>query len=395
MKKKPFNILMVTPWDPISVMGGVSSIVRILSQELSKNENVQWLVQDWNARQLTTQREHQFPIHSLRMRPLRNPEHPYKGFLGWLKDLYPTLRQLRQLMAAQKIDVVHLHYATSFHFYFRILRIIGGPPYILTIHNGDTKVFSRWHSVDREIVRWVIRGAAEITGVSRAIGHDAARLLKCDREIVCVYNGVSQASIGSWCTKFELADLPIALPGRFVVAVGDVSYRKGHDITIKAWAVLTKTLPDVHLLIIGPPSDYYGVCCETVESLGLSDRVHMTGPLPNSAVLAIMTRAVALVFSSRSESFGVVLLEAGLSRLPVVCSSIPAFREIVENEETALVVPSEDSNALADAICRLMRDDLLRAKLSNALFKKVSEEFGATRMAEQYLDIYCRALQPD
>ena len=100
-----------------------------------------------------------------------------------------------------------------------------------------------------------------------------------------------------------------------------------------------------------------------------------------------------MVFPSRNEGFGLALIEAGAMKLSAICSDIPPLREIVGDEERALLVPLEDSDAFAGAVVRLAEDPALRKRLGEALYERVATEFTAERMAQQYLDIYHEVLR--
>ena len=105
-----------------------------------------------------------------------------------------------------------------------------------------------------------------------------------------------------------------------------------------------------------------------------------------------MKRATALIFPSRNEGLGLVMLEAGAAGLPVICSRIGPFMEIARDEESALMVEPEDSAALAEAVVRLAGDPALRRRLGDTLRRRVHEQFSADTMASRYEDLYRAAL---
>ena len=73
--------------------------------------------------------------------------------------------------------------------------------------------------------------------------------------------------------------------------------------------------------------------------------------------------ADAFVFPSTKEGFGLAVLEAQASGLPVVVSDLPVFREFLADGESALFAPGDDPRALARAIERVLADEPLRARL--------------------------------
>jgi phosphatidylinositol alpha-mannosyltransferase len=90
-------------------------------------------------------------------------------------------------------------------------------------------------------------------------------------------------------------------------------------------------------------------------------------------------------------SFGITLLESMACETPVVCSDIYGFRDVVKHEREALMVPSGDRDALADALVRLLDDETLRARLGKR-GRQEAEQYSWGRVTEAVLDIYTAVL---
>ena len=90
-------------------------------------------------------------------------------------------------------------------------------------------------------------------------------------------------------------------------------------------------------------------------------------------------------------SFGITLLESMACETPVVCSDIYGFRDVVKHEREALMVPSGDRDALADALVRLLDDETLRARLGRR-GRQEAEQYSWGRVTEAVLDIYTAVL---
>ena len=114
--------------------------------------------------------------------------------------------------------------------------------------------------------------------------------------------------------------------------------------------------------------------------------VHLLGRVPD--VAAWLRRAELLVHPARWEGFGLALLEAMLAELPVVATRVSSIPEIVVDGETGLLVPADDTAALAAAVSRVLDDpgDLgLRGR------QRAQDDFSVARMADRTLDVYRRA----
>ncbi len=88
-----------------------------------------------------------------------------------------------------------------------------------------------------------------------------------------------------------------------------------------------------------------------------------------------------------------VVLEAMSQRLPVIATPVGCATLLIRHDETGLIVPTRDVNALADAMERLLADAPLRARLADAAFARVAD-MTWTRTAETTLESYARALDP-
>ena len=105
-----------------------------------------------------------------------------------------------------------------------------------------------------------------------------------------------------------------------------------------------------------------------------------------------MRRADVVVFCSRPAGEGMpgVLIEAGMSGLPVVATSVPGVTSIVKDEETGLVVPVDDLSAMVAATSRLVADPELRQRMGEAARARCTEQFSLAAVAARWLAI----LQP-
>jgi glycosyltransferase involved in cell wall biosynthesis len=117
------------------------------------------------------------------------------------------------------------------------------------------------------------------------------------------------------------------------------------------------------------------------KELGVADIVMFLGHQPD--VSPFYSMADVMVLPSHSEGSPNVLLEAMAAGLPTVATAVGGIPEIARRDETAFLVDKSDPHALADAICRLLRNEELR------------EQFGATakQIALQYdPEIYCKSI---
>ena len=388
------NLLIVTAWSPTLEAGGVSTVIRILRKGLSENHRTHVLVNDWGSPVLSPATGSNEGISLLRLRSPFAKARPLIGFLGWLRDLPRTVIQLKRLIADRRIDVVHLHYAASYQFYFRLLRPFGGPPYIVTLHGSDAATFAQQSRIDRALTRWMLNGAAAVTAVSAPLGATARETYGCAKAIQVVENGIDIADIetAAETARAAVPALPFASTSPYLLCVANVTPVKGVDLAIRAWAWVKEALPDLHLVIAGERRDHWETCQRLLDEQNCRDRVHLLGAQPHRTVLSLLRSAAALLCPSRREGLPMVVLEAGVLRRPVVCTRIEALTAIVRHGESAIMAPPEDPEALAQAVIRLVKDVRLQSTIADALHERVTRDFSSTRMVDCYLTLYRQAL---
>lgn len=383
------NVLEVVIGPYPEIRGGVDKMVSVLIDGLvARGARVTVLVPGtWAAATLRRREAHNIVIYERRLRMPFVQESMLRGFIGWLFEVPKTLRDLRRICARHGIEVIHVHTATNYVYWFRLLRLIGGPPYVITFHRGDVVDFPERSCVDRALIRWSLAGAAATNAVSRWLAEEARRRFPGLCDPVHIYNGMDRTARASGLRPAEDASALSAIPNEpYFVMVGTFDPYKGHDIAIRAWGLLPAD-DRPHLLIVGD-GELRRTYLDLIDRLGCSAWIHMMGQLPNEDVQRIMRSSLGMIFPSRNEGFGYVILEAGLAGTAVLCSRIPPFDEIVTDGESGLLVPPEDPQALADAVRRLSVDPALRRRLGENLRRDVETRFSTEAMTEGYIELF-------
>lgn len=176
-------------------------------------------------------------------------------------------------------------------------------------------------------------------------------------------------------------DLP---PDRFVLGwVGRISGEKGADVLVRALAELRDT--DVIASIVGDGRERP----ETealAGQLGVGDRIRWHGTIPDAGRL--FAAFDAFVLSSRTEGTPIALFEAMSAGVPVVATAVGGVPDVVSGGAGALLVPSEDPRALADAI-RSVRTDPASARIRvEAASRRLSESYGVEPWLDRYDALY-------
>ncbi|HLH71750.1 MAG TPA: glycosyltransferase family 1 protein [Chloroflexota bacterium] len=151
------------------------------------------------------------------------------------------------------------------------------------------------------------------------------------------------------------------LPRRYFLFVGTLQPRKNLPRLIAAFGQLARKQADVAMVLVGAAGLGAPALHRQAEKLGIADRIHWLGYVPDQDLPALFAGAVAFVFPSLYEGFGMPVLEAMARGTPVITSNSSSLPEVVG--DAGLLVSPYDVTALATAMIRLLDDQSLRADL--------------------------------
>lgn len=174
---------------------------------------------------------------------------------------------------------------------------------------------------------------------------------------------------------------------KIVLCVAELHERKGQKYLIEAMREVIKEFPSAKLVLIGdgPERRLY-------EKLGgaLGDRIFMPGR--RKEIARIMAASDIFVLPSRREAFGLVLLEAAATGLPIIASRTGGIPEIIENGKTGLLVEPENSKLLSKSICALLREPSTGSQMAENMMRRLRENFDAEKMADETARVYDKLL---
>jgi glycosyltransferase involved in cell wall biosynthesis len=173
-----------------------------------------------------------------------------------------------------------------------------------------------------------------------------------------------------------------------ILMVGHLARLKRFEDGIRAVARLSRDLPRLDLGIAGAVVDpvYLEELKRLVRSEGLEGRVSFLGPRKD--ILDLMRESDVLLHTAATEAFGMVLVEAMATGLPVVASAIEGPKEIVEDQVSGLLAPPGEVGGYAEAIRALVKNPELGRQLSVNARKRVETSFTARRTAEEMAEAY-------
>lgn len=290
-----------------------------------------------------------------------------------VKDVI-RLNQLRAVLAAYRIDLLHVHFG---HPANDVIGAVGKRPYLLSLHGHDITGLVRDNPRHYDRVRDAV---SAVTVPSNFLAAAAIREGFDPALIRVLPSGVDTSF-------FTPSALPEGPP--VVVYVGRLVAKKGLDVLLAAWPKVREAVPDATLTVLGE-GEMQPLLDDTDASV---THLRPTPARRHEQVRDLIRRATVVVTPSRtapngdSESLLLVNLEAAASGRPVVSTQHGGIPEYVEDGRTGLLVPEADADALADAVIRVLGDRDLATSLATAAVDHVAQ-WDVRRCTARVDDLY-------
>jgi glycosyltransferase involved in cell wall biosynthesis len=298
-------------------------------------------------------------------------------------DVSPRLAaNVLRAVRIESPDLLHTHMVHA-DVYGSIAAHALRTPFVSTRHNDDRYLLGPFRHVDRAFMR----GVRRIVAISDAVREFHVRAGLPAKKLVTIHYGLDDLPTERSEVTPEAVGIPEDAP--LVLAIGRLIEQKDHTTLLEAFARVHRTHPNARLALLGwGPLEAQTKAL--VHRLDLGDAAFVLGRVEPRDWLA---RADVFAHTSQWEGFGIVLLEAMLSRLPVAATRVSAIPEIVVDGETGLLVPAGDAVAVADALTRLLDDVDLRRRLGQSGLDRARNAFSVQRMVDQTIGVYDEALR--
>lgn len=299
---------------------------------------------------------------------------PHGGGLGYLANV----SALRRHLADWRPDLLNAHYASG---YGTTAALAGFQPLLLSVWGSDVYAFPHESRVKGWLLRRNLRRATAVASTSRAMAEQVRRLTPERGDVAITPFGVDTARF--WPAS-GMRDAQVVTLG----IVKSLAPTYGVDLLLHAFAGLCADA-DLQLaqsacrLIIVGDGPQREELVALAGQLGVSGRTQFVGAVAHDEVPAWLNRFDVCVAPSRSESFGVAVIEAGACGVPVVVSDAGGLPEVVLDGRTGLVVPTGNVPALQAALKRLVLDAGLRQRLGQEARRHVQREYEWERCVDR------------
>jgi glycosyltransferase involved in cell wall biosynthesis len=248
-------------------------------------------------------------------------------------------------------------------------------PEVVTVHDLPPLRFDD----EGSLPGWSLRSARRARLVicpSAFAAREVSELLGASQTWV-IHNGISEDVLTA--TPYSAEELRArSITGRFIFHAGGASQRKNLTGLAGAWRLVSRALPDITLVLAGPPDP------RRDQAMAGLPRVVKLGFVEHGHVGRLMASALVTVVPSTYEGFGLPALEAMGAGCPVVAARAGALPEVCGD---AAILTEPNPESIADAIVRLATCDDLWARMSQ-LGRMRSEAFSWRRAAEEHISAY-------
>lgn len=331
---------------------------------------------------------HLFSLHefsagiSSQVQTVRLPIPPPAGYFANSWFLNRHLRRLRP-------DLLHSHYASG---YGTLGRLARHRPKLLSVWGSDVYSFPDESRLHRKLLAANLRSADQVCSTSHAMAQQAQRICPEIRDIVITPFGVD-------VRRFAPADVHCGSETIVIGTVKSLAATYGIDLLIRGFADCRRRFREsghplssrLRLKIAGRGPDRARLE-RLARKCGVADATEFLGAISHDEVPSQLNSFDIFVAVSRSESFGVSVIEASACELPVVVSDVGGLPEVVVDGETGFVIAPENPPALAAALEELILNPELRSAMGAAGRRFVVKNYDWAENVARMESVYERLL---
>ncbi|MAF50502.1 MAG: hypothetical protein CMH64_00250 [Nanoarchaeota archaeon] len=307
---------------------------------------------------------------------------PFLVFFGFMN----TIKMIKK----KDIKLVHAHWILPQGLIATIMKKLYGIPFLVTVHGGDIFPF-RKKPLFRKLIKYVLKNCDYCTVNSSATKEAILEICNVKR-IEVIPMGVDLKSFSS-SKKDDALKKEMGIEKDFLLTVGRLASYKGIKYLITALVKIKEDFPKIKLIIVGdgPEKEYLE---KLTRQLNLEENIIFTGKIPNENLPRYYASADIFIGPSIiaedgwTEGMGIVFLESISSGTPVIGSDVGGISDIIKDNETGLLVEQKNSEQIANAVGKILKDKKIGEKMVKKGKKYVEENYSWDVVAERFEKIY-------
>ena len=380
-KDEPGKVLLYLPWE-FDMLGGVDVVVERLWRGIENRfpGMASIGIQDWIHRGERTDEQGRRFLHlNLPAPPSAHGRLPFRYIVTLVRRLISAQHDLR----IHNITTVNVHFPTLNAYPLALLKLFGlwRGKLVLSFHGSDVS------AIATDSPRWKIiaKQTNAITACSAALANRIEELKFFNQSVHVIHNGIDSEN---FTRNAPPAQSHIDAP--YLLNVGNYVPIKAQDIFLTAFSRIASKYPTLNIVCVGGTDNgsWLKHLKELVNKLNIETRVTFLENKPQNQIASLMSHTSCLVHTAKYESFGLVLIEAGACKTPVIATRVGGIPEIIPSSDFGLLFSNGDVDELTAAISDTLNSpDHAKTRGIN-LQQRVSNQFSAKSMLEGYLRIF-------
>ncbi|MBC2704234.1 glycosyltransferase [Desulfobacula sp.] len=305
--------------------------------------------------------------------------------LFWFTRLLSYVKFLR----TNTIKIVHIHLVGAYKFALIGALLAGVPVRIITWHNIYDRSVIKWnYKKPRSVFKnlkfiFTVKVASVIShkviAVSNRVKNLNSNFYKISpKKVFVVHNGID----GS---RFNLQPKKSSKDKFLIGSVGGLQPQKGYMVALEAIRQIVSIYPQVEYNIIGDGAERHSLEA-FIRQYSLDENVHLLGWQEN--IPDELAKLNLFLMTSFHEGFSIALLEAMVSRLPIIATDVGGNGEAIVHKKSGVLIPPNNVTKVIESIDLLINDTDQRNAFGNAAQKRFLSNFTVTSMADKLADIY-------
>lgn len=305
---------------------------------------------------------------------------PFSGWFGYVFNIF----KLREIILAWEPDLLHVNYASGYGLTANLLNF---HPLVLSAWGSDIFDFPKKSFIHKKLLELNLNNADVILSTSNAMANEIRKFTKDNNLLVNPFGiDINQFKKKKTSTKEKYITIG---------TIKTLSEIYGIDILIKGFSLAYKKLlksdlvlaKKMRLKIIGSGQQKRNLL-DLISSLGISEISILKDRVKHNCVPLEMKEISIFCAFSRQESFGVAVLEASASGIPVITSDRGGLPEVVVDGATGIIIKELTPEFASRAIVNLVKDQNLRTSLGNNGREFVTNRYNWINSVERVVQIY-------
>ena len=381
------KILIVVPWD--KEYGGVVSVVGNLATYLQRHGHEVFFFHTPRGavflRKIRTKLG--FPGFQLRLGLPYGIHHPVLNSLAFFLLLPFTIYQLLRCIQKHDIQVINIHYVQDNFAYFSVCRRLLPVKLVTSVHGADIFPDGKRQIKYSRAMKFILNSSDIIVAPSMGYQKEFLEIFPdYASKMIIIGNGVN---VDELYNDSRGGDRNVQEP--YILCIAMHNKKKGLDVLLRAFTLFQDSLPAYRLVLVGD-GPLRGELESLADSLKIRKRVEFLGAQGRANVAKLLHGCEIFVLPSRSEPFGIVIIEALACKKPVIATNVGGIVDIIEHQKTGILVEPDNPYALANAIVALLKDQALQHVMGENGFASVQSRFLCSHAGRAYEEVYTKLL---